>query len=135
MPIIADVKYLVVHCSDSTTGDAEEIHHWHLKNGWDGIGYHKVITREGVIQNGRPEFWVGSHVRGNNFVSLGVCLIGKACFEDIQMHSLRDLLTRWKSKYPKAEIVGHRDLQYTSQKKTCPNFDAEHWWLTGKMIP
>ena len=36
----------------------------HLKFGWDGIGYHKIINRSGKIENGRPEYWIGAHVKG-----------------------------------------------------------------------
>ena len=36
----------------------------HLGFGWDGIGYHKVILRSGKVENGRPEFWIGAHVKG-----------------------------------------------------------------------
>ena len=43
-----------------------DIHNLHLSFGWDGIGYHKIILRNGIIQNGRPEYWVGAHVYGKN---------------------------------------------------------------------
>ena len=36
----------------------------HLNFGWDGISYHKIITRDGNIINGRPEYWIGAHVYG-----------------------------------------------------------------------
>ena len=38
----------------------------HLNFGWDGIGYHKIIRRDGTLENGRPEFWVGAHTYGLN---------------------------------------------------------------------
>ena len=64
-----NVKFLIIHCSD--TGDnnninASIIHNMHLAFGWDGIGYHKVILRSGKVENGRPEFWIGAHVKGKN---------------------------------------------------------------------
>ena len=68
----------------------------HLNFGWDGIGYHKIITRDGNIINGRPEYWIGAHVYGKNNISLGVCLIGKNKFEKCQMTSLREVLDNWK---------------------------------------
>ena len=61
----------------------------HLSFGWDGIGYHKIILRNGNIQNGRPEYWVGAHVKGLNKISLGVCLIGRKKFTDNQFKSLK----------------------------------------------
>ena len=62
----------MVHCSDTPNDQsvqAKDIHIMHLNFGWDGIGYHKIITRDGSI-NGRPEYWIGAHVYGKNNVSL-----------------------------------------------------------------
>ena len=78
-----NIKLLVVHCSDTEESKrltAIDLHNMHLKFGWDGIGYHKIIDRSGKIENGRPEYWVGAHVKGKNEISLGVCLIGKNTF-------------------------------------------------------
>ena len=123
-----DIKFLIIHCSD--TGDsnninASAIHKMHLDFGWDGIGYHKVILRSGRVEDGRPEFWIGAHVKGKNKQSLGVCLIGTNKFTRNQFLSLKNVLLRWKKKYPNAEIIGHRDAIKT--KKTCPNFDVRSW--------
>ena len=121
-----NVKYIVVHCSDTNDTDtAIDIHKLHLNFGWEGIGYHKVITKEGEIQNGRPEYWKGAHVYGYNDVSLGICLIGRDSFSDNQYKSLKKLLIDWKKKYLNAIILGHRDLGNT--KKTCPNFNVRQW--------
>lgn len=121
-----DIIYLVVHCSDTDDNSnigASEIHNLHLKFGWDGIGYHKVIKRNGNVQEGRPEYWIGAHVFGYNKNSLGVCLIGRNKFTKKQIHSLKNVLLNWKKKYPKAKILGHRDFPNTT--KTCPNFDVK----------
>ena len=76
-----NIKYLIVHCSDTDNSlNARDIHKMHLEFGWDGIGYHKIISRNGDIEDGRPEYWVGAHARGFNKISLGVCLIGKKNF-------------------------------------------------------
>ena len=130
-----DIKYLVVHCS--ATGDdnpitAEDIHDMHLGFGWDGIGYHKVITRGGKVQSGRPEFWVGAHVFQHNHESLGVCLIGTTAFTDAQMTALETVLKDWHARYPNAAICGHCDFDNT--EKTCPNFDTAEWAKTRKII-
>ena len=97
----------------------------HLKFGWDGIGYHKIINRSGKVENGRPEYWIGAHVKGKNDISLGVCLIGTDNFTKNQFKSLERVLKKWKKLYPNAKIVGHRDTGKT--KKTCPNFDVISW--------
>lgn len=123
-----NIKLLVVHCSDTKNNNnlsATDIHEMHLKFGWEGIGYHKIITRSGKIENGRPEYWVGAHVKGKNHMSLGVCLMGKDNFTKKQYASLEKVLKKWKILYPEAQIVGHRDAINTH--KTCPNFDVTEW--------
>ncbi|RDH41562.1 N-acetylmuramoyl-L-alanine amidase [Zooshikella ganghwensis] len=122
------ITRLVVHCSDTPNDrdvTAADIHRWHKERKWSGIGYHKVIRRDGTVENGRPEYWKGAHVKGYNSKSLGVCLIGRDEFTADQFDSLDRVLTRWKDKYPLAEICGHRDLD---PHKSCPNFDVGEWW-------
>ena len=128
-----DIKFLVVHCSDTPNTEnlnAKDIHKMHIGFGWDGIGYHKVILRNGILEAGRPEYWQGAHAYGYNDKSLGVCLIGKDKFTSIQFKTLENLLNSWKSRYPNAKIVGHRDI--TNSEKTCPNFDVKHWIKSRK---
>lgn len=122
------IKYLVVHCSDTDSDvdiGAKEIHSWHQAKGWDGIGYHFVIRRNGEVEAGRPEYWKPAHVKGLNAVSLGVCLVGKDVFTDAQLDSLRMVLGNWIGQHREAKVVGHRDL---NRNKTCPNFDANKWF-------
>jgi N-acetylmuramoyl-L-alanine amidase len=126
-----NIKWLVVHCSDTENNaifNTSDIHCMHLNFGWDGIGYHKVILRTGKIENGRPEYWIGAHVKGVNKESLGVCLMGRDKFTKRQFISLERLLIKWRKIYPNAKIVGHRDIGNT--QKTCPNFDVIKWSLS-----
>lgn len=128
MKIIDNVKLIVIHCSDTPNNQnisAIDIHKMHLGFGWDGIGYHKIICRDGTIQEGRPEYWVGAHTKGKNNESLGVCLIGRSNFTEAQNHALEKILKEWKKKYPQAEIKGHS--QAIKTEKTCPNFNVEKW--------
>ncbi len=125
------IKMLVVHCSDTPDDEAlraMDIQRMHLGFGWDGIGYHYVIGRDGRCEAGRPEYWQGAHVKSINNQSLGVCLIGRSHFTTNQMHQLELLLRDWTARYPNARVVGHRDA--TDTNKTCPNFDAVAWWQT-----
>lgn len=121
----ASIQHLVVHCSDSPDDEdigAREIHALHLGFDWHGIGYHRVIRRDGTIEGGRPDYWVGAHVRGENTVSVGVCLVGREHFTDAQFDSLELVLRFWREDFPQATICGHRD--FPSTDKTCPNFDV-----------
>lgn len=131
----SDVKYLVVHCSDSPNDPydgrldgAADIHRWHKERGWDGIGYHFVIREDAHIEFGRPVYWKGAHVRSHNHESLGICLIGIDKFTDAQLGALRDLLTGLLTDFPNAKIVGHYELD---KNKSCPNFNVQEWWNNG----
>ena len=121
-----NIKYLVIHCSDTHDKldlSAKDIHRMHLSFGWNGIGYHKIIRRDGAIENGRPEFWIGAHTYGLNDKSLGVCLIGKSEFTNKQFLSLKNILIEWKKRFKNSIILGHNEAINT--KKTCPNFDVK----------
>lgn len=118
---------IVIHCSDSPHGrgdDAATIHRWHQERGFDGIGYHYVITENGERQAGRPHYWRGAHVAGKNANSLGICLIGRDQFTEKQFDELHILLTELGNEYPDAWIVGHSDLD---NKKRCPGFSVSDW--------
>lgn len=122
-----NIKYLVVHCSDTPNFkhySVKEIDQWHRDRGWEGIGYHAVISPTGKIWGGRLEIWQGAHVREHNFQSLGVCLIGTDQFSIPQMTSLKNWLVTMLGHFPDAIIVGHNDLD---NKKPCPNFDVKAW--------
>ena len=98
MLVVNNIKFLVVHCSDTENRkniNALHIHKMHLDFGWDGIGYHKIINRSGKIENGRPEYWIGAHVKSKNDISLGVCLIGRNKFTKKQFMSLKKILRTW----------------------------------------
>jgi N-acetylmuramoyl-L-alanine amidase len=121
------ITRIVVHCSDSPQGrgdDAAAIHRWHLERGFDGIGYHWVITEDGTRQAGRPEYWTGSHVKKHNTGSIGICLIGRDSFTDSQHSELVALIRELLKRYPGADIVGHYQLD---SGKTCPNIDIPAW--------
>jgi N-acetylmuramoyl-L-alanine amidase len=125
-----DIKFLIIHCSDTPDTEnigAVEIHKMHLGFGWDGIGYHKIIRRDGQIESGRPDFWVGAHTYGKNTQSLGVCLIGRNKFTKKQFLSLKTTIKKWRKTFPDTIIKGHYEAIKT--EKTCPNFDVNDWCL------
>ena len=104
------------------------------------IGYHKVIKRDGTIEDGRPLNKSGAHVRGMNRQSIGIVLIGgmnrskdgpEINYTDEQMASLRTLLDELKEEYPTAKVRGHTDFD---KGKTCPNFNAGVWYEKDQII-
>ena len=90
------------------------------RKGWRGIGYHKVILRDGTIEDGRPLDQQGAHVRGMNNKSVGIALAGgmneerdgpEINFTDEQYDTLRDLLDDLTTKqFPDAEVKSHTDF-------------------------
>jgi N-acetyl-anhydromuramyl-L-alanine amidase AmpD len=121
---------VIIHCSATPNGrndQAEDIHRWHKDRGWDGIGYHYVITVDGKLQNGRPEYWTGSHAKGHNTGSIGICMIGTDEYNLDQWAILDKLLRKLCCKYNDLKIIGHNEIS----DKECPGFDVQ-WWLNNK---
>jgi N-acetylmuramoyl-L-alanine amidase len=122
------IDKIVIHCSATPNGredTAEDIHGWHLSNGWDGIGYHYVIECKGKLVHGRPEYWKGSHAYGHNTGSIGICMIGTDVFNSQQWYILENLIRELSIKYPGVEIMGHNEVS----SKTCPGFDVQKWLI------
>lgn len=128
--------WLVVHCAATRpTQDigAKEIFSWHRAKGYIAIGYHYVIRRDGTLETGRPDDVIGAHAVGANANSVGICMVGgvddklqpENNFTPAQFITLKSLLSTLKTKYPTAQIIGHRDVPGT--KKACPSFDAKGW--------
>lgn len=140
--------FIVVHCSatppQSDIG-ADEIDQWHKDRGWAGIGYHAVVRRDGQIEFGRHFDETGAHVKGQNFRSVGVCIVGGVDYNGTpennftakQFVSLRVLTEMLQKAYPLAMVVGHRDLspdldgdgiiEEHEWVKECPSFDVRSW--------
>ncbi len=121
--------FIVVHCT-ATPADmdigVEEIDRWHKERGWLGCGYHKVIRRDGTVENGRDIDTMGAHVRGFNSNSVGIALVGTDKFTSDQFSSLNKTIEDILDLYPESKILGHRD--FPGVKKECPGFDVEKWW-------
>lgn len=118
------IVFIVLHCSDSDVAahdNPQTIEEWHLARGFTAIGYHFVITQDGVVHTARPEHITGAHCKGHNANSIGICLTGRHKFSGKQFASLKELCKGLCQKYglEKTDILGHCDL---SKSKTCPNF-------------
>ena len=127
------VTLIILHCSATREGqsfDFEQCREDHIRHrGFSDIGYHFYVTRDGVVHNGRPLERIGAHCLHHNRHSIGVCYEGGLDWEGRpkdtrtvrQKIALEALLQELKRMFPRALIVGHRDL---NPRKACPCFDA-----------
>lgn len=109
---------------------------------WRNPGYHYVVQPDGTVTQLLGEQFVSNGVQGYNSTSINVAYIGgidangKAVDNrtDAQKASLVKLLKELRGRYPKARIMGHRDISPDTNKngivdpgeriKECPCFDA-----------
>lgn len=151
MPRRTQTRFIVVHCSatkPSMNITAQRVREWHMAKGWNDIGYHFFIQRDGTIEAGRHPDEVGSHVAGHNTDSVSFCMAGGLSEDGKSFNNRPDLFTpqQWASAkhliavlrrmYPFAAVLGHRDLSPDLDQdgkieqhewlKTCPGFDASY---------
>ena len=129
-----EIKFLVVHCSATRCNVSftpQQLERCHRANGWDGIGYHFYITRDGFVHQTRAVSEPGIHAKGFNRNSIGICYEGGLdesgqpadTRTQVQRDALVDVLTILHYQYPRAEILGHYQLS-ADVHKACPCFDA-----------
>ena len=136
------VDMIFVHCAatrpdwmkdEPLSAKVAEIKRWHLARGFNDIGYHWIIDRDGAIVKGRDESTPGAHVEGHNTGSIGVSLIGghgsnesdpfDKHFTSDQALALRNLINEIKHRTPIKHIRGHNEVS----AKACPGFNVKRW--------
>ena len=141
------IDEIIVHCTASREGQeqtVEQIRRDHTTpvskggRGWSDIGYHYVVYLDGTVHEGRNVDLSGAHAANHNANSIGVVYVGgvenrpgvpyaqlkaKDTRTDAQKASLLALLMDLRKLYPKACIIGHRDVD--THGKACPSFDAK----------
>lgn len=129
-----NIKYIAVHCTASSQKwGVRDLETEFRRKGWKNPGYHYVITADGVIHQMLDEKKVSNGVRGYNTTTINIAYVGGVDTDnklkpvdnrtEAQRKSLRVMLKRLKSRYPKAVIQGHRD--FPNVAKACPCFDAK----------
>lgn len=107
-----DWEGIVVHHSGTEGGTIESFDKYHKQIGFDEIGYHFVIYKDGSIHEGRPLNKVGAHASGRNKTHIGICLVGNNSFTRTQLSSLHILI--WDlylyRDYPIKTIERHHEL-------------------------
>jgi N-acetyl-anhydromuramyl-L-alanine amidase AmpD len=110
---------IILHHAAASKCSAQQIHSWHLANGWVGIGYHFLVRKDGSVYRGRPEDTVGAHAGNNNYDSIGICFEGN--FDREQMNEVQrtagaELVAYLKDKYGITKVQKHSDVNATG----CP---------------
>lgn len=147
------ITLIIIHCSATPKGmdiGVKEIDRWHRQRKFEQIGYHWVVRLDGTIEKGRDEYLIGAHVKDHNTHSIGVCYVGGLVNQpgaDGKIHlvpadtrtpeqktALRQLVNQLHQRYPKAIVLGHRDLspdlngngliEPNEWLKACPCFDV-----------
>lgn len=123
---------IILHHAAAKSCTPEQIHQWHLNNGWAGAGYHFLVRKDGNIYRLRPENKVGAHASGSNSDSLGVCFEGDFMSETMgesQRKAGAELVSYLKSKYGINTVKRHKDVCATD----CPgaNFPFNEIANTG----
>ena len=137
------IKHVVLHHSvtnptNNHQADVDYIAELHRRRGWGGVGYHFIITKDGMV------WYVGdistqrANVADLNHLVIGICLVGdftKSNPSDDQIISAHDLCKFFIDEMPQLVNVsgwseglkGHKELQATQ----CP---GTYWKGVGDSI-
>ena len=119
------VKIIVHHTAANTPNPQFlAINQWHKERDFPKsslgffVGYHYVIEKNGELKQAREDLEEGAHTFGQNFSSIGVCLVGnfsKAYPTKEQLQTLGNLLVSLCNKY---NIEGNKILPHRTFGKT-----------------
>ncbi|SDE89837.1 N-acetylmuramoyl-L-alanine amidase [Limimaricola pyoseonensis] len=138
------VTTIVIHYSATPiekSYTATDIDAMHRARGFNEIGYHYFIRRDGTVETGRDlshpgRFEVGAHSQGENASSIGVCYEGgvrasapNTGFDSRtpeQIEAMIALIRELLKRFPGAVVRGHREMPAAATQ--CPGFLASAWW-------
>jgi len=128
------INKIILHCTATPEGrhhDVADIRRWHLKRGFNNIGYHFLIHIDGTIEVGRSIKKPGAHTAYHNQDSIGICYTGgmskdmkkaKDTRTQAQKDSLIKLMHELIYKYNK-DMTIHGHNEYAN--KACPSFNVQ----------
>ncbi len=126
---LANINRTIIHCTDTPPSmrvDISMVRKWHLERGFNDVGYHFLVLKDGTIEYGRSLTTVGAHTKGNNLNSIGIAYVGGWQEKDDRTCEQKDallcLIKSLKFILPSdIEVHGHNEY---SSEKACPNFNA-----------
>lgn len=119
------VDRVFIHCSASDHKSHDNIatmRKWHLERGWNDVGYHYFIRKDGVMEVGRPVSRTPAAQGGNNKGTIAICLHGldKLKFTEAQFTTLKAFCLEINNAYDGGVTFhGHKEVA----AKACPVFD------------
>ena len=128
------ITEIILHCSATWSKQdigLAEIKQWHTLpeprgRGWDHVGYHYIVRRNGYVEAGCPIEQKGYHCSGHNLHSIGICMVGGGpngednVFTEAQFDALAGLVKRLRKQFPMTNIYGHNEFA----RKACPVFSV-----------
>ena len=137
------IERIFIHCTaGNQKATVEDLTKVFKQRGFKNPGYHWVVLADGAIYQLLDEKEVSNGVYGYNSTSIniaytgGIDASGKAVDNrtEEQKKSLVSLLKELRERYPKAKIMGHRDISPDKNGngivdpweriKECPCFNA-----------
>lgn len=123
------IKRVILHCSDTPDHNPSITVEWirrvhKLEKGFDDIGYHYFIRRNGQIEIGRPLEYVGAHCAGENYDTIGVCLAGRKEYTPEQFESVRHLADQFREEFCVTTLQWFTHNHFNPHK-LCPGFSNE----------
>ncbi|WNX85808.1 peptidoglycan recognition family protein [Agathobaculum sp. NTUH-O15-33] len=115
----SETRAVVLHHAEASSATVWDINSWHLDRGFNGIGYHYYVRKDGSIYRGRSEWAIGAHAIGANDWSIGVCCEGAYMTETmpaVQLSALKALLRDIMARNGRLSLVRHKDVSETD----CP---------------
>ena len=137
-----NIQFIVIHCTGASQNQtiAAIKSFWKNVKGWKNVGYHKIIEADGKVTELATSDMITNGVAGHNSKSYHICYIGGQGGKDNrtenQKKSLLSEVIKAKKMFPRAIVVGHRDLSPDLNRdgivtpnewtKECPSFNAKN---------
>lgn len=143
------VEYIVIHCTGASASQTTQniLDFWKNVKKWRAVGYHKLISADGKVEElAKPE-QITNGVAGKNRKAYHICYKGgqggKDTRTEAQKLALLEEVKKAKKLFPNAKIVGHRDLSPDLNgdgiinphewTKECPSFEVKDWIKEHKL--
>lgn len=131
------IKLIFIHCTaTSQKASVETIKKGFGQRGWKYPGYHYIVTPNGKTVKLLDESIPSNGVAGYNASAINIAYIGgiDKYGKPIDNRTIEEkaaivhILLQLRERYPKAKILGHRDIWSTTDSskwhKACPCFNA-----------